>query len=316
MQLGKLEKVNLRNFWKSEARDFTPWLAKDENICLLSKAVDLELEVQRQEESVGPFRADIFCKDIRTDHNVLIENQIEKTDHLHLGQLLTYAAGLDAVTIIWVAERFTEEHRASLDWLNKITDENINFFGIEIELYKIGDSPLAPKFNIVSKPNDWSKMVKRFAELSNVTDSNLLQLEYWKSMKNYFELNKSFLRFQKPQPQSWASFSIGKSYFHMNSIVLVRENEIRTELIISGVDKRTAKSNFEKLKNKWEEKSKQEIDDSIFWDEIPNSKVCKIFIKKSANVLEKTDWNNQYFWFKENLEKFYKFFSPKIKALV
>ena len=112
MKLGRLEKLDLRTYWKKEATDFTPWLAQDENIQLLSEITGIELEVQSQEAGVGPFSADILCKDTINDHFVLIENQLEKTDHTHLGQLLTYAAGLDAVTIIWIAQKFTEEHRA------------------------------------------------------------------------------------------------------------------------------------------------------------------------------------------------------------
>lgn len=147
--LGRLEKVDLRNFWTTEAGDFTPWLAQEENIALLGEAVGVELEVEAQEKSVGPFRADILCKDTSTDQWVLIENQLERTDHTHLGQLLTYGAGLNAVTIVWIAAKFTEEHRAALDWLNEITDERFNFFGLEVELWRIGDSLAAPKFNII-----------------------------------------------------------------------------------------------------------------------------------------------------------------------
>ena len=136
--LSKITKVDLRDCWRSEATDFTPWLATEENIAILADALGMnELEVKAQEEHVGPFRADILCVDSGTDKLVLIENQLEKTDHNHLGQILTYAAGLDAVTIIWIAERFTEEHRAAIDWLNRITDKDFNFFGVEIELIKI-----------------------------------------------------------------------------------------------------------------------------------------------------------------------------------
>lgn len=149
--LGRLERIDLRNAWLSESSSFTPWLAESANMKLLGDAIGIELEVEAQEKDVGPFRADILCKDTATGHWVLIENQLERTDHTHLGQLMTYAAGLDAVTIVWLAQRFTEEHRAALDWLNRVTDERINFFGLEIELWRIGDSPMAPKFNVVSK---------------------------------------------------------------------------------------------------------------------------------------------------------------------
>jgi hypothetical protein len=118
VELGKLERVDLRDIWTSEASDFTPWLARERNLEILGDTLGIELELEAQEKAVGPFRADILCKDIATDSWVLIENQLERTDHTHLGQLLTYASGLEAVTIVWIAARFTEEHRSTLDWLN------------------------------------------------------------------------------------------------------------------------------------------------------------------------------------------------------
>ena len=130
--LKKIEKVEIRNIWENEGTEFTPWLAKEENIELLGSAIGIDLVVEAQEKVVGPFRADILCKDEANGNWVLIENQLEKTDHKHLGQLLTYATGLNAVTIIWVAAKFNEEHRAALDWLNKITGEDCNFFGVQI----------------------------------------------------------------------------------------------------------------------------------------------------------------------------------------
>ena len=186
MELGKLEKVELRAFWKKEDRDFTPWLVTEGNIQILSEAIGIDLEVQSHEESVGPFRADILCLDTATNHYVLIENQLERTDHIHLGQLMTYAAGLDAVTIIWISPRFTEEHRAALDWLNRITDDTFSFFGIEIELYRIGDSPAAALFSIVSKPNDWAKSVKKTATTQSTNERSILQQEYWSEFETIY----------------------------------------------------------------------------------------------------------------------------------
>ena len=158
--LVRLEPVDLRGVWSDEAKNFTPWLA--DNLDVLETTLEIGLELEGVEETVGRFKADIICKD--TDdpaaRRVLIENQLEQTDHNHLGQLLTYAAGLEAVTIIWIAKKFQEEHRAAIDWLNEITGKGIFFFGLEIELWRIEDSPPAPKFNIVSKPNDWSKSIR------------------------------------------------------------------------------------------------------------------------------------------------------------
>ena len=137
-QLGRLQRVSLRDIWQHEASDFTPWLAKEENLALLGETLSLELELEGQEENVGPFKADILCKDTLSGQFVLIENQLERTDHSHLGQLITYAAGLEAVTIVWIADRFTDEHRAALDWLNEISDDSAHFFGLELNSGGLG----------------------------------------------------------------------------------------------------------------------------------------------------------------------------------
>ena len=179
--LGRLERVALRDVWRYEDADFTPWLAKSENLEILSQTLGINLELEAQEQNVGPFRADILCRDRDDDTWVLIENQLEPTDHRHLGQLLTYASGLHAVSIIWIAARFTEEHRSALDWLNEITDISFRFFGLEVELWRIGDSLAAPKFNIVSKPNDWSKEIaaaRRGQEASSDPDYR----EFWEAL--------------------------------------------------------------------------------------------------------------------------------------
>jgi hypothetical protein len=154
--VGKIEVVDIRAVWGSEANDFTPWLAEAANIALLGEAIGLDLEVQAQEKRVGPFRADILCKEGRSGNSVLVENQLERSDHGHLGQLLTYASGLDAVTIVWLAPKFCDEHCAALQWLNRITDERFNFFAVKVEVWSISGSLPAPRFTIVSAPTNWN----------------------------------------------------------------------------------------------------------------------------------------------------------------
>ena len=313
MKLGRLEKVSLRDYWKHEATEFTPWLAKDENISLLSESVQMDLEVQSQEENVGPFRADILCKDTANDKFVLIENQLEVTDHKHLGQLLTYAAGLEAVSIIWIAESFTEEHRATLDWLNHITDETINFFGIEIELYKIGESPAAPMFNIISKPNDWAKTVKRSAESSATAETNNFRIEYWTALKKYVEIKgKQSFKLQKPLAQHWTNISIGKSGIHLAASVSKMHGWIRIELVF---DSNQSKIQFNKLKDLFYEDSKTMFGNDLVWSELPDVKVSSIYMKVDADTTNKSKWTEQHEWFCENLEKFYTYFGPKVKSL-
>jgi hypothetical protein len=312
MKLGRLEKLDLRTYWKKEATDFTPWLAQEENIQLLSETIGIELEVQSQEESVGPFSADILCKDTINDHFVLIENQLEKTDHTHLGQLMTYAAGLDVVTIIWIAQKFTEEHRAALDWLNRITDDTFTFFGIEIELYKIGDSSPAPMFNIVSKPNDWTKQVKRSTTSQRATDTKLLQQEYWQGLKDFMEAKKSFVKMQNPLLQHWTNIAIGRSNFHLSASVNSRDNSINIWLNITGEQ---AKENYDKLYETAYENSLTEVNKDLVWDKMDGRKMSAVMLKATGDFADKNDWDNQFQWFKDNLERFTKYFKPKVAKL-
>lgn len=311
-KFGKLEKVDLRELWNGEASDFTPWLSQEENIAELGEAIGMELEVQEQEQRVGLFRADILCRNVVTDHFVLIENQLERTDHTHLGQLMTYAAGLDAVTIIWIARNFAEEHRAALDWLNNITDESINFFGIEIEAYRIGESLPAPSFNIVAKPNDWTRSVKISTSSGKITDTKQLQLEYWETMKKYFEDSGTFLRCPKVKPQHWMNFSLGRSNFWLSAICSVKSNFIRIDLNIAGED---AKNKFNNLRQKHELDSKAVFGESIIWDELPEAKQSIVQLRREAYVKNKNTWEEQHEWFRIHLEKLDKYFRNKIKEI-
>src|SRR3989344_6367330 len=160
MELGKLNKVDLRTAWKNEASDFTTWLSKEENLALLADEIGISIVNPKTEVDVGRFSADIVAEEESANRKIIIENQLETTNHDHLGKLITYASGHDAKTIIWVVKEVREEHRQAIDWLNEHTDDETSFFAIKIELYQIGNSPLAPKFEIISQPNDWAKTIK------------------------------------------------------------------------------------------------------------------------------------------------------------
>lgn len=268
MKLGRLEHLDLRNQWKKEGTDFTPWLAQEENIELLGETIGIGLEVLNQEEKVGPFRADILCRDIDSGNFVLIENQLERTDHMHLGQLLTYAAGLNAVTIIWIARRFAEEHRAALDWLNEMTVNTTNFFGIEVELYKIGDSLPAPNFKIVSKPNEWKKLVRKTDSSSELTELGNLKMEYWQGLSNFLEVKRSFVKLRSPQPVSWSNISVGKSDIFIG-ISIASKEMISISLYIRG---KNSKEYYDKLENIAKEKSFTQISNKIQWKRYENQK--------------------------------------------
>jgi hypothetical protein len=312
-QLGKLEKVEIRKVWQKEDSHFTPWLAKAENIALLGEELNIDLEVQAQEERVGPFRADILCKDMANERYVLIENQFGKTDHTHLGQIMTYASGLNALTVIWIAEKFVDEHRAVLDWLNSITDESVEFFGIEIELYKIGDSAPAPMFNIVSKPNSWSKTIKRSAANATLTETKILQQEYWQTLKDYVEKQKVTFRMQKPLPQHWTNISIGRSDFKVCAIANTRDKWICVQLVVWGND---ALENFRKLKELYEEDASKKLSDKLEWAEKDGGKEHHLnYVIPNTDPMNKADWQNQHKQLKEWIEKFSNYFKDKIRDL-
>lgn len=311
-KLGRLEKVALREVWPHEAGDFTPWLAQDHNLTLLGDTLGLELVLEAQEQAVGSFKADILAKDVSTDHGVLIENQLERTDHAHLGQVLTYAAGLDAFTIVWVAERFTDEHRAALDWLNKITDEQFQFFGLEVELWRIGTSEPAPKFNVVSRPNEWSRTVTAAARqipFDNLTETKALQLEYWTAFRNDLLTHSRIIKPQKPYPQHWADYHIGHSDFNLSANIDTRKNLIRVLLNITGPQ---AKSYFQRLQQD-QPAIAAEMKEPLDWRELPNRKSCQIMVTRSADPTQRDDWPAQHAWLREQLEAFYRAFHQRVR---
>ena len=274
----------------------------------------MELEIEAQEKNVGPFRADILCRDTLDKSWVLIENQLERTDHLHLGQLLTYASGLKAVTIIWVSTHFTEEHRSALDWLNNITDDQFKFFGLEVELWQIGDSPVAPKFNIVSKPNDWSRSVGQAArqiETGTLTDIKAAQLEFWTQLAEKLKEN-SHIRPQKPMPQHWAVFRIGRSGFHMSGLHNTRDKCIGVELYINHQNAKDFYNQLYAQKNDIE----AEIGHELIWKELPNKSASRIILYlRDVDPMDRSRWDEYQDWLIKYIEAFDSAFRNRIRNL-
>ena len=313
--LGRLEKVELRDIWKTEAQDFTPWLAGEDNLALLSDTLGIDLELEAVEQNVGPFRADILCKDTLSDRWVLVENQLERTDHTHLGQLMTYAAGLDAVTIVWIASRVADEHRAAMDWLNEITDTEVRFFALEVELWRIGESPAAPKFNVVSKPNDWSRSTtaasKAVAE-GELSPTRQLQREYWETVEGLLESQSGPIRPVKPQAASWVGHSIGRTHFSLNMSMNTRENWIRVELYLSGP---AAKGNFDMLADQ-KDQIQQELGCVLDWQGLDEERDARICVTRNAAALDhKQSWAEEHQWLTEQLIAFHNVFAPRIRGI-
>lgn len=314
--LGRLKRIDLRQIWESESSDFTPWLAREENLAVLADTLEIELELEAQEKPVGQFRADILCKDSWTNSWVLVENQLERTDHGHLGQLLTYASGLEAATIVWIASRFTDEHRSTLDWLNKITDDKFRFFGLEVELWQIEDSPAAPKFNIISKPNDWSRSVAQAARAideSELTEIRKKQLAYWAGLNDQLISAKGPVDgSRKAQPRSWIAYPIGRSQFNVGGVMSRPKNQIRSELHISGPE---AKIFFHLL-----QQQKDEIEDELgyvlTWEELPkkrDSRICAYL--ENVDPDDEAQWLEQHKWLAEKINQMHRVFSQRIRSL-
>lgn len=312
--MGRLTAVqDIRTVWPGEATHFTPWLAQAENIGVLGEAIGLELEVESQEVSVGPFSADILCKDTVTGHYVVIENQIERTDHGHLGQLLTYAAGLDAVSIVWVARRFADEHRAALDWLNRITAESINFFGVEIEVWRIGDSAMAPKFNVVSQPNDWAKSVKQSASTnaSAITESQQLHLEFWTQFRQFMDDRQSTIKTQSPSTDSWLNVAVGRSGFVICLRNGMKNSYSEIMLVISGPDKAAY---FENLRANHGPEIEHHLG-PVEWRDSPQRKEAQIGLRRNTTPVDRTTWPELDEWFASALEEWVKVLGPIIRTL-
>ena len=317
--LGMLEAVDLREVWKSESDDFTPWLATQENIGFLGEALGMQLEFQEREKKVGPYYADILCKDLADDRYVVIENQLEATDHDHLGKLLTYAAEFKVSTVIWIARRFTDEHRAAVDWLNEISAEAIGFFGLEIEIWKIGESAPAPKFNIVAKPNSWTKGGR--AHVTGLTDTQQLQLDFWRGFEAHVsQYGQRIKRTSTPRAQNWmAAGRVELPGFLLFTVVSTYSeargwdgDEIRVELHIRKGD--LSAQYYDRLLSQREE-LEQEMDGELSWPYPHESTRCKVYIRRDTDLNDPDARTEQYLWLLDRLETFHRVFADRVRKL-
>jgi hypothetical protein len=310
-KLGRIERLDdLRTIWPTEHDHFTPWLAQPENLEVLGETLGVELEFEAMEKDVGSFSADILCKNTaEKDSWVVIENQLEKTDHRHLGQLLVYASGLRASTVVWISAEMTDEHRAAINWLNQIANKSARFFGLEIELWKIGTSPPAPRFNIICQPNDWEQTVSD-AKVSLTDDtstpSQALRIRYWTAFREYLRDKNSKLRSQKPSRDHWYSFGIGTSRAHLAALIITKDNRIGVELAITSDD---AKAIFHALA-KEREHIEGTIGESVEWREMAEKKSCRVVLFRPADPYDETTWSDQFAWLQSILEKFDSAFRP------
>ena len=280
------EITDLRSIWPHEALNFTPWVA--ENVDLLADAVGLDITVDETESSVGDFNVDIYASETGTDRKIIIENQLEDTDHDHLGKLITYASGKGADVVIWVVKHAREEHKAAVEWLNNHTDDKIGFFLCEIKLFQIGDSQIAPAFTVVERPNDWTKEIRKTASANSTQQQ---RLEYWQAFNDYAFSDANFSRIfnkRKPTTDHWMDFSIGSSACHIAVSQIQKRKAVDVELYIND-DKELFKSLFAH-KDEIEKNMEMELE----WKELPERKASRILIEKTVDLDDRATWPEQF----------------------
>ena len=285
-KIGKLEEVDIRELWKHEQYDFSEWLSKKENIENLNDILGLTLVDISKETYVGSYRCDLFAKDETTGIKVIIENQLEMSNHDHLGKIITYASGLDAKVVVWIVKEAREEHRSAIEWLNNNTNSNINFFLIEIHAYKIGNSDNAPMFQVIEQPNDFIKNNKSINSNDTMNKSQSQRLEFWNQFNNVLvERGKPF-NVRKATTDHWYNVAIGTSDAHIDITLVNKDSVIGVELYITD-----NKDLFDKLYQKKDE-IESDLGFKLDWRRLNNSKASRIvtFIK-SLNFDDHSNYN-------------------------
>ncbi len=287
--LGKMQRIiDLRTVWPHEALDFTRWLSEGGNLSLLGEAIDLDIELEEVESPVGSFSVDIFASENGTGRKIIIENQLEDTNHDHLGKLITYASGKGAEVIIWVVKRARDEHRQAIEWLNQHTDSSVDFFLVEIELWQIDNSLKAPKFNVVEKPNDWAKSMKT----GGLSETARLELEFWQEFVETMKSNSSFVAnfsARKPLPHHWYDIGLGSSAYHLGLTVNSQKKRIASGLYIH--DDRELFQKFQQHKVEIE----QRLGHIVAWIEAP--KASRIAVCKSFLLRDRSQWSDAFDWY-------------------
>lgn len=289
MKLGKIKRVtDLRSVWHHEAKDFSKWLAQENNLMQLSEAIGVDIVLEELESSVGSFNVDLYAIEEGTDRRIIIENQLEDTNHDHLGKLITYASGKGAEVIVWIVKRARDEHRQAIEWLNQNTGVKIGFFLVEIELWQIDDSAIAPKFNVVERPNDWAKQMKNVDSLS---DTKQLQLNFWQQLSETIKSTEMYANEfspRKAQPQHWYDLSVGSSSYHVGLTVNTQKNRLGAEIYIPDDKEKFA---MFKLHSK---EIEEIVGSKLEWREA--TKATRIITLQSYNISDENQWMQAIEW--------------------
>jgi hypothetical protein len=311
ISLGKLEHVNPRKLWSSEPGHFTPWLAQ--NIGHLGEALGIDLELVQTEKPVGSFACDIHAHDAGRDRPVIIENQLEETDHRHLGQLLTYAAGLDAGVIIWISAEIREEHRQALDWLNRHTDERIEFFGVCLDPIRVDDSKPAVQFRLVAFPNAWGKKGAAVSA-GELSEKQLRYQQFFQGVIDELREKHKFTNARTAQPQGWYNFPSGKTGISY-AASFPKGNRLRAELYIDVGDVTRNKVIFDSLEAKKDEIQQQT--GVLDWERLDQKRASRISMVRPDTSIDTaaTHADDMRAWIVQALLRMKSAFGPLLKAV-
>lgn len=307
--LGRLQPVPLRSQWTNEAADFTPWLA-DTGLALLGESLGMSLELVQREQPVGPYSADLLLTNLDDGSAVVVENQIEKTDHRHLGQVIAYAAGLDAKTVVWIAATFTEEHRAALDWLNEASHEDFRFFGVEVELWRIRASPPAPRLHVVAKPNDWSRAARESRSGAS-TETERFRRDFWTAFLEVLRGRKGQLSgARSPSTSPWMTWGLGRSGFYVAAVGGFRDGYLQAEVVISRDH-----DAYERLRAQGAQID-AEVGYPLSWDFDPDRKANYARIRRDdVDLSDRTSWPPLHEWLADRLEILHRVFASRVVRL-
>ena len=312
--LARIERADLREMWPNEASDFTPWLV--ENIGDLGAALDMDLEVERQEASVGGYSLDILARESGSGRPVVIENQLGVTDHGHLGQLLTYAAGFEANVIVWIARQFREEHRAVLDLLNSRTGDDSEFFGVEVELWKIDNSRPAINFKLVATPNEWRKQgIARKAD-RGASERGERYRAFWQALLDTMRDEHRFTNAKKVQPLAWCSFPAGYGQRVIYQARFRPADKARVELRIDSGDREW---NIHLLNQLSEHKEgiESELGEALEWEPLEQHRRCRIAVDRGGSIDDAPEPLEEIReWMVDRLLKFKSVFGPRLSDMV
>ncbi len=307
MKLVKQKQISPRKMWPNEALNFTPWLV--DHIEELGEKIGMELEVVGREVSVGPYSADILAKDISSNDYVVIENQLEKTNHDHLGKSITYASALNAKTIVWIATDFTEEHKKAFDWLNDNTNEDLSFWAIQLELWQVGEDTASMRFNIVCKPNTDVKTIK--TKSNSESETTKMQLRFWTMFREKLMATKKFSSLHTPRAQYWFDVALGRSGINLSNTCNAQKSIVGVRVYISH----KVVSTFLPLLLARKEEINKELGCEPEWIPNPDAIDKTITLQYQTDLSDPQKVEESLDWMVEKTIKFRDVFSKEIKNI-